>query len=136
MSRSATVLNWQAAGEIRRSLASEVLRALETLFQAPRAVLKRAPHGAGTGGEPTLVERHQEADRTSSRILTLGSSPRAFALHKPRHVTVKVELGAVNAEVDRVRDALGKDWLGRPRAIFLGLGKSKPLSGLRVMPSA
>src|SRR5205823_7902406 len=54
-------------GEIRRRLAGQVLRALEPLFQAPCAILERAPHGIGAGREPALIEGHQEADRAGAR---------------------------------------------------------------------
>ena len=47
------------------------------------------------GCEAPLVERHQEADGPGARVLPQGRRPRALALHKARHVAVKVELGAV-----------------------------------------
>ena len=117
------LLQFFRIGEIRRRLAGEILRALETLFQPPGAVLKRTAHGVGARREPALVERHQEADRAGARVLALGRGAGALALHEARHVAVEVELRAVDLEIDRVRDALGEDRLGGPGAVRPPLGE-------------
>ena len=110
-------------GKIRRRLAGQILRALEPLFEATRAVLERTSHRVGARREPPLVERHQEADRARARVLALGRGPGALAFHEARHVPVELELRAVDLEVDRVRDALGEDRLGRPGAVGAPLGE-------------
>ena len=110
-------------GKIRRRLAGEILRTLETLFQAPGAVLERTAHGVGARREPALVERHQEADRAGARVLALGCGAGALALHEARHIAVEVELRPVDLEIHRVRNALGEDRLGRPGAVRPPLGK-------------
>ena len=110
-------------GQIRRRLAGEILRAFQTLFQPPGAVLKRTAHGVGARREPALVERHQEADRAGARVLVLGRGAGALALHEARHVAVEIELGAVDLEIDRVRNALGEDRFGGPRAVRPPLGE-------------
>ena len=110
-------------GKVGGRLPHEILRALQAFFEAPRAVLQRAAHREGARREPALVEGHQETDRPGSRVLALGGSPRALPLHEPRDVAVEVELGAVDLEVDGVRDALGEDRLRGPGAVRAALGE-------------
>ena len=110
-------------GEIRRRLAGKILRALEAFFQPTGAVLKRTAHGVGARRKPALVERHQEADRAGARVFALGRGAGALSLHEARHVSVEIELGAIDLEIDRVRNALGEDRLGRPRAVRPPLGE-------------
>jgi hypothetical protein len=101
----------------------KILRALEAIFQPTGAVLKRTAHGVGARREPALVERHQEPDRAGAWVLLLGRGTGALALHETRHVAVEIELRAVDLEIDRVRYALGEDWLGRPRTVSPPLGE-------------
>ena len=77
----------------------------------------------GARRQPALVQGHQEADGAGARVVARGGGPGALPLHEPRHVAVEVELGAVDLEVDRVRDALGEDLLGDPGAVRLPLGE-------------
>ena len=75
------------------------------------------PHSVSTGSKAALVEGHQEADCTSARIITLGRSSGALALHKTGYLFVKLELGPVDLEVHGVRDTFREDFLGHPRAV-------------------
>jgi hypothetical protein len=109
-------------GEIGRRLAGQLLSPFEPLCQAPGPLLERMPHGVGAGRQPALVEGHEELDRAGARVLALGRSPCALALHEARHVAVEVELRPVDLEVDRV-DTLGEDRLSGPGAVRLALGK-------------
>lgn len=81
------------------------------------------PHGVGAGGQPSLVEGHQEADRAGARVLALGRGPGTFALHEARHVAIEVELCPVDVKVHRMGDALREDLLGSPGPIRAPLGK-------------
>ena len=81
------------------------------------------PHSVGARRKPALVERHQEPDGASARVLTRCRSPGALALHKARYIAVEVELHPVDLEIHSVRNALGEDRLGTPRSVCPPLGE-------------
>ena len=105
----------------RRSGLREVLRLREGTFQPVGPVGEAAPHGPGAGGEAPLVERHQEADGAGARIVAGRGRPRALALHEPRHLAVQLELGAVDGEVHRGRNALREYPAGGPLPVVAPL---------------
>src|SRR5262249_10537037 len=101
-------------GEIGRRLADKLLSPLETLLEAAGSIFQRAAHRESARREPALVERHQETDRSCTRIFILSSRPCAFPFYEARDVAVELEFSAVDLEVDGVRNALLEDWLRNP----------------------
>src|SRR5690606_22852074 len=79
--------------KIRRRLSREILGSLEAFFEAPGAILQRAAHRERARCQASLVEGHEEADRTCTWILAFGGGACALPLHKPGHFAVQLELG-------------------------------------------
>jgi len=74
-------------------------------------------HGISTGGQPALVEGHQEADRAGAGVIALGGGLGALALYESGDLPVQLELWPVDLEGHGVGDALREDLLGGPCAV-------------------
>ena len=77
----------------------------------------------GAGGQPALIEGHQETDCPCPRIIILGSGFRAMVFYKSRHIAIEVEFGPIDLKIYGMRYALGEDFKGYPFPVFLPLRK-------------
>ena len=117
------LLDFFGIGEVGRGRARQLLGVLQALLETPGAVFKRMPHGVRAGGQPALVERHEETDGARARVVALRGGRGALVLHEAGDVAVQIEFGAIDLEIHRVRDALGEDLARHPCAVGLPLGE-------------
>ena len=83
----------------------------------PGAVLERPAHGAGAGGEASLIERHREPDRPRPRVVAPGRGLRALPLHETGDLPIELEFGTVDREIRGARNAPGEHRLRGPLAV-------------------
>ena len=106
-------------GEIRRCGPYQILGAREAIFQTLGTVLQRTPHGVRAGGQPPLIQRHQESDCPSPRVVTLRGSLGALPFHEICDVLIQLEFGTIDGEVRGTWNALGEDRLRGPCSVPL-----------------
>ena len=95
----------------------------QQLGEALRPVFEGPAQGIGRGGETPLVERHQKADGAGLCLFAACGCRGALAADEPGDLGVEIELVALDAKIDAVRDALREDLARDPFAVGPSLGE-------------
>ena len=95
----------------------------EAVLQAFGAIVERAAHGVRAGGEPALVQRHEEADRPGPPVVAVRRGAAALPFHEAGDLLVQVQFGPGDGEVHGTRNALREDGPRPPASVGVAFGE-------------